>query len=83
MSKTANKKQKSIEAGSNDKTIMTCKDVANYLGMNYYTIVRYANTGKLPAIKVGRSWIFHKEALDKYLINVSQKNVKYSKGVKT
>ena len=49
------------------KEIMTPQEAAEYLGLNVRTIYHLANNGKLPGRKVGRSWRFSKDALDKWL----------------
>jgi excisionase family DNA binding protein len=49
------------------KEIMTPHEAAEYLNLNVRTIYRLAKNGKLPGYKVGRSWKFSKDALDKWL----------------
>jgi excisionase family DNA binding protein len=49
------------------KEIMTPHEAAEYLNLNVRTIYRLAKNGKLPGDKVGRSWKFNKDALDKWL----------------
>lgn len=57
------------------KNILSVKEVAEYLGLNYFTIVRYAKTGRLPAVKTGRKWLFHRETLEDFLKDKAIKNV--------
>ncbi len=49
------------------KEIMTPREAAEYLTLNVRTIYRLAKDGKLPGRKVGGSWRFSKDALDKWL----------------
>ena len=49
------------------KEIMTPHEAAEYLKLNVRTIYHLAKNGKLPGDKVGRSWKFNKDALDKWL----------------
>jgi excisionase family DNA binding protein len=60
----------------NEKMIMSCKDVAKYLGLNYFTIIKYAKSGKIPAFKTGKDWKFHRETLDNFLKEKSMLNVR-------
>ena len=54
--------------------IMTIKDVALYLKLNERTIYRMATSAKIPAFKVGTSWRFKREDLEKWV--EEQKNDK-------
>ena len=47
--------------------LMTVREAAEYLKLNYMTVYRLAQRGSLPAIKVGRNWRFKKEILDDWL----------------
>ncbi len=49
------------------KEIMRPHEAAEYLNLHVRTIYRLAKNGKLPGRKVGRSWRFSKDALDKWL----------------
>ena len=57
------------------KNILSVKEVAEYLGLNYFTVVRYAKTGKLPAVKTGHKWLFHRETLEDFLKDKAKKNI--------
>lgn len=54
--------------------IMTVKDVASYLKLNERTVYRMATSAKIPAFKVGISWRFKREDLEKWI--EEQKNCK-------
>ena len=47
--------------------IMTVKDVAAYLKLNERTVYRMATSVKIPAFKVGTSWRFKREELEKWI----------------
>ena len=44
--------------------ILTIEDAAKLLHINKFTAYRYAKTGKIPAIRVGRSWRIMEEVLE-------------------
>lgn len=54
--------------------IMTVKDVASYLKLNERTVYRMATSAKIPTFKVGTSWRFKREDLEKWI--EEQKNNK-------
>lgn len=45
---------------------MTIEDVAKYLKMTPQTIYSWAQTGKIPAVKLGKEWRFRKEWVDNW-----------------
>lgn len=47
--------------------IMTVKDVASYLKLNERTVYRMATSAKIPAFKVGTSWRFKREDIEKWI----------------
>ena len=47
--------------------VMTVDEVADYLKMKTVTIYKHAQTGKLPAFKVGSKWRFKKDTIDKWI----------------
>jgi len=49
--------------------IMTTRELANYIKLNEKTIIRMAQNGKIPGVKVGSQWRFHLAAIDRYLQN--------------
>ena len=46
---------------------MTVKDVARYLRVHDITIYRMIHRGRLPAVRIGRVWRFHKDQIDRWL----------------
>lgn len=47
--------------------LMTLEEVADYLRLSNDTVYRMANTGTIPASKVGNQWRFRKEDVDAWL----------------
>ena len=47
--------------------LMTAKEAAEYLKINYMTVYKLAQRGKIPATKVGGNWRFKKEILDEWI----------------
>lgn len=47
--------------------IMSLQQVADYLGLHYLTIYRLIQEKKIPAAKIGGSWRFRKDLLDKWI----------------
>jgi excisionase family DNA binding protein len=43
--------------------IMTIEEAAAYLRIPVSSMYRLAQTGKIPAVKVGRHWRFHRQTL--------------------
>lgn len=57
----ANEKTEAMEFA-----IMTAQEVAQYLRLDKATIYRLAQEGRIPAVKVGRTWRFKKELIDEW-----------------
>ena len=47
--------------------ILTLKGVAAYLKLAERTVYLYAQTGKLPGIKIGSAWRFRRSEIDQWL----------------
>jgi len=50
-----------------DNTLLNVKQVAQYLQLKESTIYSWAQDGKIPAIKIGRTWRFRQVDLDAWL----------------
>lgn len=48
-------------------TLLNVKQVAEYLQLKESTIYSWAQDGKIPAIKIGRTWRFRRSDLDAWL----------------
>ncbi|MDB4304001.1 PTS sugar transporter subunit IIA [Desulfosarcina sp.] len=49
--------------------IMTTRELAQYIKLNEKTVIKMAQTGKLPGVKISNKWRFHLSAIDDYLQN--------------
>ncbi len=47
--------------------IMTVKQLAEYLKLNYQTIYKKIQKGEIPGSKIGRGWRFQKSVIDRWL----------------
>ena len=47
--------------------VLTLNEVAEYLRIPRSTTYKLAQEGKIPGIKVGRHWRFHREVVDEWL----------------
>jgi nitrogen PTS system EIIA component len=50
-----------------ENIIMTTKEVADYIKVNEKTVLKLAQYGELPAVKIGSQWRYHLTAVDQYL----------------
>jgi excisionase family DNA binding protein len=57
-------------------TIMTVREVAEYLRMSEAKVYRLANERGLPAIRIGKSWRFRKDLLDEWLSQCTESALK-------
>lgn len=47
--------------------ILTLEEVSRYLKLNKATVYRMAQSGKIPALKVGKVWRFQRAKLEAWL----------------
>ncbi|MDD4294418.1 MAG: PTS sugar transporter subunit IIA [Candidatus Omnitrophica bacterium] len=47
--------------------VMTTRELASYIKLNEKTVIRMAQDGKIPGVKIGNQWRFHLETIDRYL----------------
>ena len=48
-------------------SLLTTKEAAEYLRLNYMTVYKLAQRGRIPASKIGGNWRFKKDLLDSWL----------------
>jgi excisionase family DNA binding protein len=58
------------------REVMDIRQCAAYLGISPDTLYMYADTGFLPAFKLGNRWRFKRELIDSWMIERSKKNGK-------
>src|SRR5918997_3717303 len=56
-----------MDAGSSQKDLLSAEDVAGYLGVGQITVYRWCREGRLPCLKIGKSWRIRREALEDFL----------------
>lgn len=54
-------------ASDRRKELLGVTEVAEYLGVGTVTVYRWCREGRLPCLKVGRSWRIRREALEDFL----------------
>jgi len=52
--------------------VLTIEEASKYLRIPLSTLYKLAQDGKIPCQKVGRHWRFRKEAIDRWLENISR-----------
>jgi excisionase family DNA binding protein len=49
------------------KDLLSAEDVAGYLGVGQVTVYRWCREGRLPCLKIGKSWRIRRTALEDFL----------------
>lgn len=62
-----------------DGSILTIKEVAEYLKVNERTVYRLAGAKKIPAFKVGGSWRFSRADIDSWIKQQSMEGLETSR----
>ena len=58
---------KDMDEGSTKKDLLSAEDVAGYLGVGQVTVYRWCREGRLPCLKIGKSWRIRRAALEDFL----------------
>ncbi|MDP8292554.1 MAG: PTS sugar transporter subunit IIA [Candidatus Orphnella occulta] len=58
-------------------TILTTKEVAQYLKLNEKTVLKMAQAGELPAVKIAKQWRYYLSAIDEYMQDKITKSLGY------
>lgn len=59
------------------RTTLTVKEAAEYLGISYWLINQLVRRKEIPCSKVGGKFLFRVQVLDEYLRNKEQQSVNY------
>ena len=59
------------------RTTLTMKEAAAYLGISYWLINQLVRRKEIPCSKVGGKFLFRVQVLDEYLRNKEQQSVNY------
>ena len=67
---------KSIQIKKDYLTILTVREVAEYLRLSEAKVYRLAKERHLPAVRIGKSWRFRKDLLDEWLCQGTESGLK-------
>ena len=59
------------------RTTLTMKEAAEYLGISYWFINQLVRRKEIPCSKVGGKFLFRVQVLDEYLSSKEQESVNY------
>ena len=59
------------------RTTLTMKEAAEYLGISYWSINQLVRRKEIPCSKVGGKFLFRVQVLDEYLSSKEQESVNY------
>lgn len=59
------------------RTTLTMKEAAGYLGISYWLINQLVRRKEIPCSKVGGKFLFRVQVLDEYLSSKEQESVNY------
>lgn len=59
-----------------ERTTLTMKETADYLGISYWLVNQLVRRKQIPCARVGGRILFRKEALDEYLSEKEENSIK-------
>ncbi len=65
-----------VQKNTNDPTIMTVHEVAEYLRMSEAKVYRLVKEHRLPSVRLGKTWRFRKDLLDEWLGECTESSMK-------
>lgn len=69
------KQGKTMELQKVQRTTLTMKEAAEYLGISYWLVNQLVRRKQIPCSKVGGKYLFRVQALDEYLENMEQQSI--------
>jgi excisionase family DNA binding protein len=48
-------------------SLLTTEEVSRWLGISSRTICYWSAAGRIPAVKIGRQWRFHRAAIEEWI----------------
>lgn len=63
---------KETQAGTLQSAILTVKEVSEYLRISEAKVYRLVKVGALPVVRIGKTWRFRKDLLDRWLQESSE-----------
>jgi len=67
---------KNVQVKKDYLTILTVREVAEYLRMSETKVYRLVKEHHLPAVRIGKVWRFRKDLLDDWLSQCTESNLK-------
>lgn len=64
-----------------ERTTLTMKETAEYLGISYWLVNRLVRRKQIPCARVGGRVLFRVQALNEYLTEKEENSIKKQKGV--
>ena len=58
-----------MTSNPDNQSLMTLKEICDYLKVTRYTVYRLIKDGQLPAIRVGGQWRFRSDEVQRYLVS--------------
>jgi excisionase family DNA binding protein len=65
----------SVAAMKSELGILTVHEVAEYLRISEAKVYRLVKQHRIPVVRIGRTWRFRKDLLDKWLIESAESSV--------
>lgn len=65
-----------IQKTNQPLTILTVREVAEYLRMSQAKVYRLAKERRIPVVRIGKTWRFRKDLLDNWLIQCTETSLK-------
>jgi len=59
---------------SSAKKVLNVRELAKYLGVHPITIYNYLKRKEIPAFRMGKSWRFNRESIDKWRFDKEKKS---------
>jgi len=69
------KEGKSMELQKVQRTTLTMKEAAEYLGISYWLVNQLVRRKQIPCSKVGGKYLFRVQVLDEYLKNMEHQSI--------
>lgn len=66
----------SVQKKTDEFTILTVHEVADYLRVSDAKVYRLVKEGRLPVVRIGKAWRFRKDLLDNWLCQLTELGLK-------
>jgi excisionase family DNA binding protein len=65
-----------IQKTTDNLTIMTVREVAEYLRISEAKVYRLAKERRIPVVRIGKTWRFRKDLLDEWISQCMESSLK-------